>query len=69
MKLIGKLKEMVEKAETREEKKELIEAAGVALTDEELDKVAGGNESPSRPPVTDDDNPWDRRKPFPSYKE
>ena len=42
MKLIGKLKEKVDKAETREEKKEIIEEAGVALTDEELDKVAGG---------------------------
>ena len=64
MKLIGKLKEKVDKAETREEKKKIIEEAGVALTDEELDKVAGGNESPFHPPVTEDDDPWDRRKPF-----
>lgn len=42
MKLIGKLKEMVDKAETKEEKKELIEKAGVQLTDDELEKVAGG---------------------------
>ena len=42
MELIGKLKEKVDKAETKEEKKKLIEEAGVALTDDELDKVAGG---------------------------
>ena len=44
MKLIGKLKENVDQAETREEKKELIEKAGVVLTDDELEKVAGGIE-------------------------
>ena len=43
-KLIGKLKEKVDKAETKAEKKELIEKAGVALTDDELEKVAGGIE-------------------------
>lgn len=42
MKLLGELKEKVEKAETMKEKKEIIEEAGVALTDDELDQVAGG---------------------------
>ncbi len=42
MKLTGKLKEEVEKAETKEEKKSLIKDAGMELTDEELDMVAGG---------------------------
>ena len=42
MELTGKLKEEVEKAETKEEKKRLIEDAGMELTDEELDQVAGG---------------------------
>ena len=42
MKLTGKLKEQVEKAETKEEKKSLIEDAGMELTDEELDQISGG---------------------------
>jgi Na+-transporting methylmalonyl-CoA/oxaloacetate decarboxylase gamma subunit len=42
MRLIGKLKEEVEKAETKEEKKVLIEEAGMELDDEELEQVAGG---------------------------
>ncbi len=37
-----KAKKQVEKAETKEEKKSLIEDAGMELTDEELDMVAGG---------------------------
>ena len=44
MELTGKLKEQVEKAETKEEKKSLIEDAGMELTDEELDMVSGGAE-------------------------
>ena len=42
MKLIGKLKEKVEKTETKEEAKKVIEDAGMMLTDDELDQVAGG---------------------------
>jgi hypothetical protein len=42
MKLIGKLKEDVEKAEKKEEAKKIIEKAGMELTDEEMDQVAGG---------------------------
>ena len=37
-----KLKEEVEKAETKEEKKSLIEDAGVILDDDELEQIAGG---------------------------
>ena len=42
MKLIGKLKGDVEKAENKEEAKKIIEKAGMELTDEEMDQVAGG---------------------------
>ena len=46
MELTGKLKEQVEKTETKEEAKEVIketmEDAGMILNDEELDQVAGG---------------------------
>ena len=44
MELTGKLKEKVDQAKTREEKKKIIEEAGIALTDDELDKVAGGGD-------------------------
>ena len=43
MKLVGKLKDKVEKSESKEEVKELIKDAGMELTDEELDQVAGGD--------------------------
>ena len=43
MKLIGKLKEDVEKAENKEEAKKMIEEAGMELTDEEMEEVAGGS--------------------------
>ena len=42
MKLTGDLKEKVKKAENREDAKELIKDAGMELTDEEMDQVAGG---------------------------
>lgn len=42
MKLIGNLKKQVEKANSREEAKELINNAGMMLTDEELEMVARG---------------------------
>ena len=42
MKLTGDLKEKVEKTENKEEAKELIKEAGMELTDDELDEVAGG---------------------------
>ena len=44
MKLMGELKEKVEKAETAEAKKELIEEAGMELNDEELEQIAGGRD-------------------------
>ena len=47
MKLTDELKEKVEKAETKEEAKKIIkeagEEAGMSLSDEELDQVAGGH--------------------------
>ena len=36
------LKDKVEKAENQEEAKEIIKEAGMELTDEEMDQVAGG---------------------------
>ena len=43
MKLIGDLAESVRAAESKERVKELIRRAGMELTDEELEYVAGGN--------------------------
>ncbi len=42
MKLLGELKDKVEKAENQEEAKKVIEEAGMELTDDELNQVAGG---------------------------
>ena len=42
MKLTGELKDKVELAETVEAKKAILAEAGMELTDEELDGVAGG---------------------------
>ena len=42
MKLTGELKKQVEKTDNMDEKKRLIEEAGMELSDEELDQVAGG---------------------------
>ena len=42
MKLIGDLKKKVDKANTKEEAKELIANAGMELTEEEMDAVSGG---------------------------
>ena len=42
MKLVGDLKDKVEKAANQEEAKKIIEEAGMELTEEELDQVAGG---------------------------
>ena len=42
MKLVGELKDKVEKAENQEEAKKIIKDAGMELTDEEMDQVAGG---------------------------
>lgn len=43
MKLTGDLKKQVEKAESKDEKKSLIENAGMLLNDDELDMVSGGS--------------------------
>ena len=42
MKLIGNLKKQVDEAADIAEKKKLIEKAGMKLTDDELNMVAGG---------------------------
>ena len=42
MKLIGKLKKQVENTNDKEEAKKIIADAGMELTDDELDMVAGG---------------------------
>ena len=42
MKLVGELKEKVEKAANQEKAKEIIKEAGMELTDEEMNQVAGG---------------------------
>ena len=47
MKLVGDLKDKVEKAANQEEAKKIIEEAGMELTEEELDQVAGGINIPS----------------------
>ena len=51
MKLTGELKEQVEKAETKDEKKSLIENAGMLLNDDELESVAGGKSGALKPRV------------------
>ena len=43
MQLTGELKEKVEQAENKEEAKNAIEDAGMILSDDELDQVAGGD--------------------------
>lgn len=47
MKLVGELKEKVGQTKSLEEAKMLIEEAGMELTDEEMDEVAGGQLSGS----------------------
>ena len=47
MKHIGNLKKQVEKTENQEEAKKTIKEAGMELTDEEMDRVAGGAPRPT----------------------
>ncbi len=42
MELIGKLKEKISKAKSKDEAKDIMEDAGMRLTDDELGVVAGG---------------------------
>ncbi len=42
MKLVGELKEKLEKAESMDQAKQAIENAGIELTENELNSVAGG---------------------------
>jgi len=48
MKLTGLLKDKVDAVETKEEKKTIIAEAGMELTDDELDNVAGGSFLPEK---------------------
>ena len=43
MKLTGKLKTQADNAPTKEEKRDAIKKAGMLLSDDELDQVAGGD--------------------------
>ena len=56
MKLLGNLRNQVEKASTKEEAKGLIEKAGMSLTADELEMVCGGvsRENPDWEPDFDD---------------
>ena len=45
MKLIGQLKNKVEKAETKGEAMKIIREAGMLLDDQEMDQVIGGLDS------------------------
>ena len=47
MELIGKLKNKVDQAASKEEARELIEQAGILLTDEEMEIVSGGQGFPN----------------------
>ena len=51
MKLTGILKKQVEKADNKDEKRRLIEKAGMKLTDEELEMVSGGKSGALKPCV------------------
>ncbi len=42
MELTGKLKDEMAQAKDKEEAKKIMEKAGIKLTDDELDSVAGG---------------------------
>ena len=44
MKLIGNLKDKVDKAKDKEKAKKIIADAGMELTDDELEMVAGGSD-------------------------
>ena len=50
MKLVGELKNKVEKTENLDEAKKVIEEAGMQLSDEEMNNVAGGGQ-PFAPPI------------------
>ena len=46
MKLVGELKNKVERTENLEEAKKIIEDAGMQLSDEEMNQIAGGIKMP-----------------------
>ncbi len=42
MELIGNLKDKIEKAQSKKEAQNIIENAGIRLTEDEMDKISGG---------------------------
>ena len=64
MELTGNLKKQVERAETIEEKKRIIEKAGMRLTEAELDAVAGGVQYPYSPQGREFDAEENMRDPY-----
>lgn len=52
MKLSGELKEKVEQTKSAAEAKEVLESAGIELTDNEVEEVAGGIYQPKHKTTT-----------------
>ena len=60
MKLTRNLKKQVEQADTKNEKKDIIENAGMLLNNDELDQVAGGEIFESSDiPGHNPEKPWE----------
>ena len=60
MKLTRNLKKQVEQADTKNEKKDIIENAGMLLNNDELDQVAGGEiYEASYTPGHNPEKPWE----------
>ncbi len=59
MQLIGRLKESVEKTKSIDEARDIIEEAGMRLTNEELDCVVGGKKPPKVEMIEHDDTELD----------
>ena len=64
MKLIGKLKKQVDATTDKAQAKELIAKAGMELTDEEIEQVAGGATTYYGSPRNDPCNPCE----IPNFK-
>lgn len=64
MKLVGELKKQVEETTTKEEAKEVIEKAGMELTDDELDNVTGGVDFNGKCSADGGDHDWEIRIDF-----
>ena len=60
MRLTGKLKEIVDKAESKNQAKEIIARAGMELTDEEIEQVTGGRSITIGHMEQRSDNPFEK---------